>query len=194
MRDSTPGHDPRPAHRRPVNALVALVVSLAIAAGACSGDDASPGVATAPSAESQPAGSNLGTGAVKPDAVAYAQCMRDNGVPAFPDPDSNGQPLVDPEALEALGVTTDSETYKACAPLLPNQAKELDQATHDALLEAAKCMRDQGITNFPDPSVGDGAEPEPDIDSESPQFLAAHEACRHLLPNGGAGVVLEPNP
>jgi hypothetical protein len=62
--------------------------------------------------------------------------------------------------------------------------RELDPADYEALLEFAKCMRDEGITDFPDPPVGGGAQAS-DIDGDSPQVQAAQEACRHLGPAGG---------
>jgi hypothetical protein len=49
-------------------------------------------------------------------------------------------------------------------------------------LAFAQCMRDHGIAEFPDPGP-DGLFPDGlDTDPDSPQFNAAEEACRHLMP------------
>lgn len=56
----------------------------------------------------------------------------------------------------------------------------------EAQLAYAKCMREHGISDFPDPEPGGGiaieGEPGGDLDPESPQFQAAHDACKSLLP------------
>lgn len=56
----------------------------------------------------------------------------------------------------------------------------------DAQLAYAQCMRDHGITDFPDPQPGGGialqGEPGSDLDPDSPQFQDADEACNSLLP------------
>jgi hypothetical protein len=56
----------------------------------------------------------------------------------------------------------------------------------DAELAYSKCMREHGITDFPDPQPGGGiaiqAGPGSDLDPDNPQFKAADEACKSLLP------------
>jgi hypothetical protein len=56
----------------------------------------------------------------------------------------------------------------------------------DAELAYAKCMREHGISDFPDPQPGGGiaiqAGPGSDLDQNNPQFKAADEACKSLLP------------
>jgi hypothetical protein len=61
----------------------------------------------------------------------------------------------------------------------------------EALLAFSRCMRDHGISDFPDPKPGFGIaiEPgggiaivgEPDLDQDNPQFNAAEKACKSLL-------------
>jgi hypothetical protein len=56
----------------------------------------------------------------------------------------------------------------------------------DAELAYAKCMREHGISDFPDPQPGGGiaiqARPGSDLDPDNPQFKAADDACKSLLP------------
>ena len=57
----------------------------------------------------------------------------------------------------------------------------------DAELAYSQCMRDHGISDFPDPQPGGGiaiqaGPPGGDLDPNNPQFKAADEACKSLLP------------
>jgi hypothetical protein len=59
-------------------------------------------------------------------------------------------------------------------------------------LSYARCMRNHGVANFPDPSTSPGggvafqinAGLGSDLNSNSPTFRAADQACRSLLPGG----------
>jgi Pectinacetylesterase len=68
-------------------------------------------------ADSATAGSQPETG--ESDPLAFAQCMRDNGIADFPDPDADGL-FVD---LDSLGIDPDSAQFKAaeeaCKDLMP---------------------------------------------------------------------------
>jgi hypothetical protein len=55
-------------------------------------------------------------------------------------------------------------------------------------------MRAHGISDFPDPKP-DGSlqiqnSPGSDLDPNNPQYKAAHDACKHYMPGGGAGGTL----
>jgi hypothetical protein len=124
-------------------------------------------------------------------AVKFAECMRENGVSGFPDPDAAGdQEFVD--ALKRLdqGSAAWKQAIGVCKDLRPPgllggraTAQEMRQR-----LEFAQCMRDNGVKDFPDPTR-DG----PLIDTtripsaagrgalEIPGFQAAMEKCRHAL-------------
>jgi hypothetical protein len=62
-------------------------------------------------------------------------------------------------------------------------------ALYQATLAFSRCMRAHGLTNFPDPTAGQGIQlrvtPNSGINPFSPSFKAAQARCRHLLPNGG---------
>jgi hypothetical protein len=52
----------------------------------------------------------------------------------------------------------------------------------------AKCMREHGVANFPEPAEGHllvKGSPGSSLDPGSAQFRAADKQCRKLLPNGG---------
>jgi hypothetical protein len=51
-----------------------------------------------------------------------------------------------------------------------------------AALAYSKCMRSHGVPQFPDPNADGGISIDGNIQQNSPQFKAADDACRHLLP------------
>jgi len=121
--------------------------------------------------------------------LAYARCMRDNGVD-FPDP----QPVSGSGGAQVIPIDLGSAVFekaqKACAAKLPAFGGEMDPAANqefqDQLLAHAKCMREHGI-DFPDPVFeGSGmSATEIKVDPNSPAFKEAQEACGSKLPGGG---------
>ncbi len=87
-------------------------------------------------------------------AVAFASCMRANGVPSFPDPAAGGSGV----NLAGTGIDPQAPAFKsareACAKFSPGGARGV-QATEAQFLSAlafAKCMRTHGFPAFPDPT------------------------------------------
>lgn len=131
-------------------------------------------------------------------ALAYAECMREHGID-MPDPevDDNGMISMEMGGEGAdLGSDEMAEAQEACQDLLPEMeepSEEEKAAIEDAMLEFAKCMRENGV-DMPDPSDnggggvtigGDEKGVESVVDFEDPEFQAAQEACKDLLPNMG---------
>lgn len=56
-------------------------------------------------------------------------------------------------------------------------------------LKFSRCMRANGVPNFPDPQAGGGIEISPGsgLHPQSPAFQAAQKTCGKLLPGGGPG-------
>lgn len=86
-------------------------------------------------------------------ALAYSQCIRDNGYPEFPDPDAEGgfRFLIEPgngQRFEAAST--------ACRDLAPEGMRDegVTPEQLDALIKLAQCVRDNGVPEFPDPSPG----------------------------------------
>ncbi len=52
-------------------------------------------------------------------------------------------------------------------------------------VEFSDCMRSLGVTNFPDPT-GSGLQIPANVNTQSPAFQSAQQACKRFLPNGGA--------
>jgi hypothetical protein len=61
-------------------------------------------------------------------------------------------------------------------------------AGSDRAVQFSECMRKNGVPEFPDPENGRimlRGGPGSGLDPSSPEFQAAQEACRHLMPEGG---------
>lgn len=133
---------------------------------------------------------NTDTGSVDPQdaALLYAECMRDNGVPDFPDPDPDGRFSV---SHGEDGIDQDDPTFRAaieeCRDLAPGAEHRGtgDPAYVDQMREFSQCMRDNGQPDFPDPDA-DGRLRGIGHEGQGPEFEAAMEACREQLPGGGA--------
>jgi hypothetical protein len=93
-------------------------------------------------------------------AVTFSECMRQNGVKGFPDPDASGELTID-GVLNGSSLDSDSAAWKqaigACKDLQPpgftgHKASPQEQ---DVRLKFAQCIRDNGVKDFPDPANGD---------------------------------------
>jgi hypothetical protein len=86
-------------------------------------------------------------------AVKFAECMRANGVPHFPDPDPKGD--------YNFGVDVTREVFTnaidACKALKPPGALSAKRTPKEqsASLRFAQCVRDNGVKDFPDPVNGE---------------------------------------
>ena len=86
-------------------------------------------------------------------AVRFAECMRANGVPHFPDPDPKGD--------SNFGVDVPKEVFAkavdACNALKPPGALSSKRTAkqQSASLRFAQCVRDHGVKDFPDPVNGE---------------------------------------
>ncbi|HUA46063.1 MAG TPA: hypothetical protein VMA77_12585 [Solirubrobacteraceae bacterium] len=159
----------------PARLLAALAVC-AIALAAC-GSSSKPG----------------GSGSADTQALKYANCMRANGTPNFPDPGSNG-------ALPNPTLPAFRTAQKACAKLQPvglhlGGPAAPSAAELRAARAFARCMRAHGFRQFPDPlttygpgftlgrgeyfpAIGNGNE------IQSPAFIQAAKVCGVQLPTG----------
>jgi hypothetical protein len=115
---------------------------------------------------------------------AYAQCMRDNGVPDFPDPDANGQ-LRGP-AHEQQDNPKFRAAQEKCRDLAPGgEHQRSDPASVEQMRKFSQCMRDNGLPDYPDPDPDGRVRGPGHEQQDNPKFRAAMEACRQQLPGGG---------
>ena len=111
-------------------------------------------------ASTAPAGNASGghkTASAHSKAVKFAECMRDNGVSGFPDPDASGKLTLD-GVVNGSSVDPDSAAWKqamtACKDLQPPgfAGSKATPKQMSARLEFAQCIRDHGVKDFPDPT------------------------------------------
>ena len=100
------------------------------------------------------------TAANQEKAVKFAQCMRENGISQFPDPDASGNLTID-GVLNGSSIDSDSQTWKqavdACKDLQPpgfTGGGPRSSGEQEAALQFAQCIRDNGVPDFPDPADG----------------------------------------
>jgi len=125
------------------------------------------------------------------DPQAYSACMRNHGVPTFPDAGSTGQIRIDPRKLGESGIDVDSPRFKraarACLNLQPKRARTTARqptaAQQQAMLRFARCMRSHGVPNFPDPQPGGALDLAQKVAApNTPQFKATEHTCRNFVP------------
>ncbi|MCW6004111.1 hypothetical protein K1W54_05890 [Micromonospora sp. CPCC 205371] len=168
---------------------------LALAAAGCgSGSSSDDEVASATGGGASPTAS-ASPGATDPDqSRKFSQCMRDNGIPDFPDPDANGQIPRDGFDRDSMSGDSWQKAFEACRSVAPNggERPELDAAQQEQLRVWAQCMRDNGV-DIPDPDANGGGfmfGGDSQIDPDDPKFRAAMDACQDKFtfrgPGGGA--------
>ena len=160
----------RPAPRRArMAAAVTIVAGVAVLTGCAGG-----------SSSTTATGSALYT-----KALAYAQCIRSHGVPSYPDPDSQGQFPPIQEGRNGVSQQAVQSAQNACRSLQPGGGQGSagqQQAKVTQALAFAKCMRAHGVPNYPDPADGNGGFGFnlAGVDTHSPQYQSAQQACRSL--------------
>jgi hypothetical protein len=170
-------------------------VGLGMTVAACSGASKVP---TVPAAGSQPtttAASAGGPGssgqAPLAEAEAYSQCMRTHGAANFPDPvltPSGGYGYrttgINPNAAAFQGALQACKSLPS--PWQPT-GQQLSPVQQQAWLSWAKCIRADGLPNFPDPTFA-GRAVQISGEPSSPQLQSAMDACKSQLPSiGGLG-------
>jgi hypothetical protein len=124
-------------------------------------------------------------------ALAYSQCMRSNSVLNFPDPNSSGAfPKVSAQQL-GVSSTVFQAAQNHCRYLLPNggsgPSQTQVQQIVNGMLRFAQCMRSHGVSNWPDPVLDAGGNPEfylgGKINQNSPQIQSKIHDCVHWIPS-----------
>lgn len=152
--------------------LAALLIAAAVAA--CGANSSRPTTATVggvtlsePSTASTASAASATSGSVSrsstgtPNALAFAKCMRANGVPNFPDPIPGGgfafNPAgMNPGAPAVRAAQAKCQRFAPHPPGGPSVGSSSGSASSQALAQlrtVASCMRRHGISEFPDPQV-----------------------------------------
>jgi hypothetical protein len=121
--------------------------------------------------------------------LAYAQCVRNNGFAEFPDPGADGRLML---KLDESSAPRFMAAQQACRDKAPpglfSPAQRPDPAQMERLLGLAHCMRDKGVSEFPDPDPqGEFDFTGLNLDPSSPLTRAAMDAC--VKAGGGMGAI-----
>lgn len=172
---------------------IVLGLLLAMGLAGCGRADNGDGVATAGGPGSSPTATARAGGQSEQDlALRFGQCMRDNGVPDFPDPRFNeggGMSIDAPEGSDPQKVDA---AMQKCKQYMPNggEPPKLDPQMVEQNRKLAQCMRDHGVKNFPDPGPDGGIQMNgnlPGMDPDDPTFKAAMTKCQKLVPPAPSG-------
>jgi hypothetical protein len=185
--------------------LLAATIALTLLLAACSGDSGSQvaSLDDTPVAQASDDDPSDEGGDDTEAILEFAQCMRDNGVPDFEDPDVSADGSVEFQFRGLAEVSdVDPDTmrgaFEACRETLDGVAigpGSIDRTEiEDTLYEFAACMRDNGI-DMPDPDFSSFGTPrgEPGegggpfggaIDPDDPEFQKALEACEDVFAGG----------
>jgi hypothetical protein len=107
-------------------------------------------------------GSSVGNqnATARDNAMRFAECMRENGVSDFPDPNASGAFTIETIANGSVVDTSSAAFTRAltvCEDLEPpgftGETRSPEQ--QEAALEFAQCIRDHGVKDFPDPAIAD---------------------------------------
>jgi hypothetical protein len=184
--------------------------------GASASGPSSTGLATSAGSSAATNQGPTSAAAAGPDALhsaglAFAKCMRSNGVPNFPDPSPGGGLLFSTAGVNpaAPAVTTArakcQKLLPSGGPAAPGSTTHPSAQTMAKLLTIARCMRQHGIAEFPDPKTS--VPPNPfgsgysfitdydgaillfpsTLDRESPAYTQATAACGALAEKLGRG-------
>jgi len=174
------------------SSLSTAVLVLGLAASGCDGTAQDPQVATAggnPSAG--PSGRAAPAADEEERRRQFLACMRAEGVElSHPDGD-RGEPTTDVDGAERL-----QNALSACREYAPGGGVPTKLSPEDIEKTRlyAVCMREQGVTDYPDPDPATGQPPLTDDLAErlkhDASVIAADEACRDRLPQLGGGGVL----
>ncbi|RZS37755.1 hypothetical protein EV193_105313 [Herbihabitans rhizosphaerae] len=140
----------------------------------------------------------------KGDGIKFARCMRDQGI-NMPDPTSGGDREFSVSLPDGVDPDKADAATKNCKQYMPNggEPRKLDPQTVEQMRKMARCMRDNGVPDFPDPKPDGGPQVERNgngsnsngsggVDPEDPKFQAAERVCAQFRPTGAAGPHLSP--
>jgi len=168
------------------------LAGLALALAGCGNQTADDGIARAQPGAGGPSASATPAEKLSEDErrLKFAECMRGQGV-EMEDPGKDGGGGMRFRVGDKGKAGELEKAIQACRAYAPNggEPPKLDAEQLEQMRKFAKCMRENGVPEFPDPDadgrvkiqrkVGEGADEE--------TFEKAHEKCRQFQPKLGRG-------
>jgi hypothetical protein len=167
--------------QRTVLILSAFALVFAVGTAGCAKDE-DPTVATANPSAKASAGSK---GDSEASPLKFSQCMRDQGLTWYPDPQPDGGLVVhNPEGVDQSKVDKAEETCKKYNPA-ENRTGTISAEDLDRIRQMSQCIRDHGFPKYPDPDANGGIqidEKATGISHDDPAFEKARQECQKYLP------------
>jgi hypothetical protein len=160
--------------------MIALL--LAVGTAGCS-HDTDPGVATATSGAPGTGAGAAGDG--EASLLKFSQCMRDQGLSWYPDPQSDGGLVVhNPEGVDQ---STVEKAEKACKKYYPGADRQGPIPAEDLakIRQVSQCMRDHGFAKYPDPDANGSITIDSKVlgvEADDPAFQKARQECQKYMP------------
>ncbi len=149
---------------RTLIATSVIAVAVVLLLAACGGSSSGTSVAHLGGAATPTAGSgSTGSGSIDPgsptflsQSLKYVACMREHGMPNFPDPSTNdGRFMMPVDPSSPAFVAAQATCHKLLpggGPPAPGSATHPSAHALASMLKISQCMRKRGIHDFPDPS------------------------------------------
>lgn len=180
--------------------LVAAILALLVIVAGCGGDDESEATGVASIDASGGEDGPPQRQEIEDAVLDFTQCLRDEGfdVPDI-ELDANGAPIIRTQDVAGVDISSREfqSAFASCTPILTSAGAfsfdadpELQAIFQDQLQEFSQCMRQEGVTDFPDPIAGAAGIPYPldaFSDFTSDAFQAALETCQQQIGFSGLG-------
>jgi len=182
---------------RPLTTRAAIVITavagLTLLIAGCGSSTGSRAAQLSPAKTRRGASSNAGS-STSSSLIAYSGCMRQHGVPSFPDPTSGG--VIAKPSQQELQSPQFETAERRCQRLLPAGTDdqfppgEVGQLLV-GMLRFSRCMRSHGVPNWPDPKTDSQNRPEFPLEGvpatdrsywHSPRINHVGSECQQLLP------------
>ena len=161
--------------------VLSLGLLITLAAGGCAGTDDDGGRVASAGGTAAPSSSAEAEQREEDAPLKFSQCVREQGVTWFPDPQPNsgGLTVAIPKGKDKQKL---EKAMEACKKYAPSGGKRGRMSPED-LEEARKrsqCMRDNGVKDFPDPNPDGTMRLDGDklgMGPGDPTFEKAHKEC-----------------
>lgn len=169
--------------------VLTLGLLITLAAGGCAGTADDGGRVASAGGTATPSSSAEAQQKDEDAPLKFSQCMREQGLSWFPDPEPNGGGM-----RLALPKGTDMKKFdkamEACKEYAPHGGEKGKMSPEDleAARQRAQCMRDNGVRDFPDPNPDGTMRLDGDKLGMGPGDPTFDKAEKECFKNGPGGV------
>ncbi|AUH40220.1 hypothetical protein [Streptomyces sp. CMB-StM0423] len=168
--------------RRMRTALAALPLALTLALAGCGSGGGDGTVATAGGEKKKGGGKDPVADDMDEQMLQFARCLRENGVDV-PDPEPGQGVNLN---MDGVGEAKAERAMEACReydPATTSKNDPISKELEEKLRAYSRCMRSNGVADFPDPVPGGGLQMDGAIERD-PDYDGAAKACKKLMPAG----------